>query len=265
MPVLNSIEERARPLIGDAPAALHAALSGACAAHYRPNEHAFDYRRFADSPEFEALAAAARALADFECATLGVGRRLPFWLNAYNALVLHAVVARSAYAGVRAMRDFFSDSRYVIGGHEFSLDDMEHGLLRVNAPRSRAGAKPFHAGDPRHALAPYLFDERAHFALYSACRSSPPPAAYAAAGFDAALEDAARAYLAAHVRVADGGATLVVPKLFDWYSADFGGEGGVRDFVIARLQRDEDIEAVDRRAGRVRLRYAEFDWTLNAA
>ncbi len=265
MPVLNDIEAGARPLIGDAPKALQEALARACAAHYRLAGHTFDYRRFAVSPEFDTLAAVARSLAEFDCAGLGVGRRLPFWLNVYNALVVHAVVARSAVAGVHAMKDFFSDSRYVVSGHVFSLDEIEHGLLRINAPRLRMGGTPFRAGDPRQALAPFMFDERVHFAMYSACRSSPRPAAYAADGLAAALEDAACTYLAAQVRVADAGATLVVPKLFDWYSADFGGDSGVREFVISRLQRDEDIDAVERRAGRVRLRYSVFDWTLNGA
>lgn len=265
MPVLNSIEQRPRPLIGDVPNALQEALAGACAAHYRTAGQTFDYRRFAGSAEYEALVAVAGSLAGFDCAALGVGRRLPFWLNAYNALALHAVVARRADAGVRAVGDFFSGSRYVVGGHEFSLDDIEHGLLRVNAPRLRVGPKHLPAWDPRHAMAPYLFDERVHFAMYSACRSSPALATYAAAGIQAELEDATCVYLARSVRLEDGGATLVVPKQFDWYGADFGGESGVREFVIARLQRGEDIETLDRRAGRVRLRYADFDWTLNAA
>ncbi len=265
MPVLNRDEVRAAPFPGNVPAALREALDGACASHYRAADNAFDYRQFVNSPEYESLRAVARALAGFDCAALGVGKRLSFWLNVYNALVLHAVVARGVDKGVRALSDFFSGSRYLISGQEFSLDDIEHGLLRVNAPRLRVGAKPLPAGDPRLALAPFMFDERVHFAMYSACRSSPRPAAYADEGFGAKLEEAACAYIAAHARVADGGATLVVPKLFDWYGVDFGGTSGVRDFVIARLHRDEDIEAVDRRGGRVRLRYADFDWTLNAA
>jgi len=265
MPVLNRDEERTPPPSGSLPEALREALAGACAAYYRVASNVFDYRRFAASPEFDTLRVAARGLAAFDCAALGVGKRLSFWLNVYNALVLHAVVARRVDTGVRALRDFFSGSRYAVGGHEFSLDEIEHGLLRVNAPRLRVGAKPLPAGDPRHALAPFMFDERVHFAMYSACRSSPRLAAYAPHGIGEALEEAAQAYLAAQVRVADGGATLVVPKLFDWYGVDFGGASGVPEFVIAHLRRDEDIDAVDRRGGRVRLRYADFDWTLNGA
>jgi len=201
---------------------LAAALHAACAAHYDPARHAFDYRRFADSREFAALRAAARALAAFDCAGLRIGLRLAFWLNVYNALVLHAVVARHAHAGVRALGDFFSASQYVVGGHVFSLDEIEHGLLRVNAPRLAFGARPLARDDPRQALAPYMFDERVHFAMYSACRASPPPAAYLADGLAQALERAARAYLAQHVRVDAARALLHVPAMFDWYARETG-------------------------------------------
>jgi hypothetical protein len=265
MPVLNPIEQQARAAGSDAPQLLSAALSSACAAHYDAARHAFDYSRFAESPDFDELRVAARALADFDCAALDIGLRLAFWLNVYNALVLHAVVARRALAGVRAVGDFFTASQYMVGGHVFSLDEIEHGLLRMNAARVAFGAKPLRRDGPRYALAPYVFDERVHFAMYSACRSSPAPAAYAAGHLAESLERATCNYLAAHVRLAADGAALVVPKLFDWYAADFGGKRGVLEFVLARMTGDDVAAAAERHGWRLRLRYAEFDWTLNAA
>jgi len=265
MPVLNPIEQYSRAASGDTPGLLAGALHDACAAHYDAARHAFDYTRFARSPEFAELRVAARALADFDCAALHIGLRLAFWLNVYNALVLHAVVARRALAGVRSLGDFFTGSQYMIGGHVFSLDEIEHGLLRVNAPRLAFGAKPLRRDEPRYALAPYIFDERVHFAMYSACRSSPAPAAYAADSLAESLEGATCDYLTAHVRLAPDGAALVVPRVFDWYAADFGGKRGVLEFVLARTQDEAVAAAAERHGLGLRLRYAEFDWTLNAA
>ena len=265
MPILNAIERSSRAPAWDAPVLLSSALREACAAHYDPERHVFHYARFAQSPAFEALELAARALADFDCASLRIGLRLAFWLNVYNALVLHAVVARDARDGVRALGDFFSGSQYVIGGHVLCLDEIEHGLLRVNAPRPGLAGKPLRRDDPRLELAPYLFDERVHFAMYSACRSSPAPAAYRAEGLGESLERATCGYLARHVRLGADGATLVVPKQFEWYAADFGGARSVFEFVAARLQGEAELQAVARLELALRLRYAEFDWTLNAA
>jgi len=264
MPVLNPIEYSSHATGGEAPDMLAGALHDACVTHYDAMRHAFDYSRFAGSPEFAELRVAARALADFDCAALHIGRRLAFWLNVYNALVLHAVVARRALAGVRAVGDFFTASQYMVGGHVFSLDEIEHGLLRMNAPRVAFGAKPLRRDGPRYALAPYIFDERVHFAMYSACRSSPAPAMYAAEHLAESLERATCDYLVAHVRLGADGATLVVPKLFDWYAADFGGKRGVLEFVLARTQDEEVAAAAERHGLGLRLRYAEFDWTLNA-
>lgn len=264
MPVLNAIEMGSGAPAEDAPGMLAAALHASATTYYDAAAHDFDYAAFGDSREYAALRAATRALAAFDAASMRIGLRLAFWLNVYNALVLHAVVARRALAGVRALGDFFSASAYVVGGHEFTLDEIEHGLLRVNAPRMRFGAAPFGRDDPRRDCMPYVFDDRVHFAMYSACRSSPRLQAFRAEGLDAALERAACGYLDRHVRVQDIGATLVVPKIFDWYAADFGGEDGVRQFVIARLPRDADVAAIDAAGGRPRLQYVDFDWTLNA-
>jgi hypothetical protein len=263
MPVLNAIEMGSGVPPPDAPALLEAALYGAVSTHYDAAAQCFDYEGFAASREFPDLRAAGRALAAFDCGSLRIGLRLAFWLNVYNALVLHAVVARRATRGVRGISDFFSASCYVVGGYRFSLDDIEHGLLRVSAQAGPFGG-PIARDDPRSAFTPYVFDERVHFAMYSACRSSAPLAVFRAEGLDAALERATRAHLERHVRVADAGAALVVPKVFDWYAADFGGDDGVRQFVIARIEREADLAALDAAGGRPRLRYADFDWTLNA-
>lgn len=265
MPVLNPIEQGAGAAREDAPQLLAAALSGACAAHYDAARHTFDYARFAESPEYAELRVAARALADFDSAALRIGLRLAFWLNVYNALVLHAVIARRAFGGVRKLADFFTASQYMVGGHVFSLDEIEHGLLRMNAARIAFGAKPLRRDGPRYALAPYMFDERVHFAMYSACRSSPALAYYPAAELAERLERATCRYLAQHVRLAPGGSALIVPRVFDWYAADFGGRRGVLEFILSRTEDRAVAAAAERHGLGLRLRYAAYDWTLNAA
>jgi hypothetical protein len=109
---------------------------------------------------------------------------------------------------------------------------------------------------------PIAFDERIHFALYTAARSSPALRAFDGGGLDRQLEEASAVYLRRNVRVEDGGALVVLPRLLDWYAKDFGGERGALEFAVGRLD-DTAVDAVDRRQGRVKLQYAEFDWTLN--
>ena len=53
-----------------------------------------------------------------------------------------------------------------------------------------------------------------------------------------------------------------MPRLFKWYPGDFGGEPGVLDFVLARVEDEAVVDRVDARRGDVKLVYKAFDWTL---
>jgi hypothetical protein len=55
---------------------------------------------------------------------------------------------------------------------------------------------------------------------------------------------------------------VVAPRLLQWYAGDFGGESGVVQFVLGRLD-EAAVEKVDRKRGRVKLQYSGFDWALN--
>jgi hypothetical protein len=116
--------------------------------------------------------------------------------------------------------------------------------------------------DARLAYMPIAYDERLHFALHSGTRSSPGLRVFAAGRVDAQLEEAATDYVRRTCRVEDSGEVLVAPRLLQWYAADFGGEHGVIEFVLARLGDEEAVERADRLRGGVKLRYAAYDWTL---
>lgn len=212
--------------------------------HYHAHG-AWDLGALVASPAHGRLAAALAGLAEADPRRMRIPAQMAFWLNVYNAAVLRDLPEFEA-------GEFFSRPRLRIAGHAWSLDDIEHGMLRGNLRKS----------DPRLALAPVTFDERVFFALYRACRSSPPLRVFHAERIEGQLEDAARDFVRATVRVKDEGAKIKVPRLFQWYEDDFGGSDGVLQFVVARLD-DESVELIDRRQGRVKLKYLDHDWTLN--
>ena len=110
---------------------------------------------------------------------------------------------------------------------------------------------------------PILFDERVHFALHSACRSSPPLRVFDGGKLDRQLEEAATDYVRRTVRVESRGAVIVLPRLFRWFGQDFGDQSGIIEFVAARIDDESAVEMIDRRHGNVKLRYLDFDWRLN--
>jgi hypothetical protein len=176
--------------------------------------------------------------------------------------VLRDALELALAASVREVEAFFERPRVAVGGLVYSLDDVQHGLLRGNLPKHGRLRPPMRRDDPRLSHMPLAFDERIHFALFSAARSSPALAVFEAGALERQLDAAAGAYVRRSVRVEQDGAVLVLPRQFRWYPADFGHAQGIIEFVAAWLD-EETVAAIDRRRGRVSLRYADFDWTLN--
>jgi hypothetical protein len=220
-----------------------------------------DYARLTASAEFASTVNAARQLASVRLVTLGErGARLAFWINVYNALVLHGIVRLGVRRSVARVWNFFGRASYRIDGLVFSSDDVEHGVLRGNRRRVVPPLRPFGAGDPRRALAIDPLDPRIHFAINCGARSCPPVGVYRAPAIDAQLDLATRGYVNQEVTV-DGG-RLVCPRLFKWYRRDFDGGGGLEAFLLRHLD-DGPARRALTAGGGSRLAFRAWDWSLH--
>lgn len=158
------------------------------------------------------------------------------WLNAYNALVVHAVIARYPIDSVMSVPDFFKAKRFRVAGRLRSLDEVEHKVIR-----------------------PRFKDARVHVALNCGAISCPAlhGRAFRDATVDATLTRLARAMVrdARHVqRRADG---WHVSALFQWFAEDFVRDAGSVGAWIARYRGEEDAK------GPTTLTYLPYDWRLN--
>ena len=79
---------------------------------------------------------------------LSENEKLAFFLNLYNAMVIHAVIRVGVPEGVINRRSF-SDFHYLIGGRPYSLSTIKNGILRSNRRSPYSLIKPFSTGDPR--------------------------------------------------------------------------------------------------------------------
>jgi len=242
---------------------LEAALQVVRARHFDAGGATCDYAALSGSGEHRRIADSLAALEAFDPKRVRIAAQTAFWLNVFNALVLRDASELARSRGVRDVEGFFERPRARIGGLAYSLDDIEHGLLRGNVPKFGRFRAPMRADDPRRAYTPIAYDERMHFGMYCACRSSPPLRVFSAGSLDEQLESATLEYLQREVHVEQQGALVILPRVFHWYRADFGGEQEALAFALARLE-DQTVEMVDRRRGKVKLRYADFDWRLNA-
>ena len=238
------------------------AIDAARDAHFDQHGQACRYPAFAVSRERGRLAAYLANLETLDFKRLRIPAQTSFWINVFNAGVLRDSPELEFAAGPRDVQAFFEQARLKVGGFAFSLDEVQHGLLRGNVPKHGRLRAPMSRDDPRLAFMPIAFDERMHFALYTAARSSPPLRAFDGGNLDKQLEKATAEHLQRSVRVEQGGAVVVLPRLLDWYAKDFGGERGALEFALGRLD-EAAVDSVDRRQGRVKVQYAEYDWTLN--
>ena len=232
------------------------------AAHFDAEGLACDYAALAASRERGHLAVCLARLETFDPAQVRIAAKMAFWINVFNAGVLRDAPELELAGGERDMEAFFERPRLRIFGQQFSLDEIYHGLLRGNLPAHGRLHAPMRRDDPRLAYMPIAFDERLHFALFRGSRSSPAFRVFEGGKLDDQLDEAAALYIRRMAQVEGDGSVVTVPDWLHWYAEDFGGESGVLEFVLRRLD-DDSFERADRNVGRIKLRYSAFDWTLN--
>jgi hypothetical protein len=190
--------------------------------------------------------------------------RIAFWINVYNVLAIHGVVATGVRESVMEIPSFFGVVAYRVGDFVVTLDEIENGILRRNAPHPATKSRLFDDDDPRLALCPSYVDPRIHAALVCASTSCPPVAFYEAGRLDEQLDLAAENYVATDVEVDDSAKLIRLPITFRYYESDFGRRAGVQLFLLkhaAGPQRQALRAAFD--AGYA-LDYHRYDWSLNA-
>ena len=189
-------------------------------------------------------------------------QRMAFWINAYNAFTLQAIVdhypiragwlTRQPRNSIRQIDGVWTTLKWRAAGRFVTLDDIEHRILR-----------------------PEFLDARIHFAVNCASVSCPPLAAepYRARTLDAQLNAAARTYLASAEGLQLRGRTIRVSTIFKWYGEDF-----IRDYAgLARVDATPKERAILGAVlkhgppaaadlagqGTAAIGYLEYDWTLN--
>jgi Protein of unknown function, DUF547 len=158
--------------------------------------------------------------------------KLAFWINAYNLLTVDVIVKTGETKSIRnqgtLMQNVWKKHVWTIGGKNYTLDEIEHGILRtMNAPRI-------------------------HFAINCASLSCPDlrTKPYSAATLDKELEEATMVFLKDKTKgVVFDGDKMQVSSLFKWFKADFGD---VEAFINTRLNSQAKITT-----------YLDYNWNLN--
>jgi len=202
--------------------------------------------------------------ADFN--TWTKARRMAFLINAYNAFTIDKILTR--YPDIHSIWDFrklfgnpFKDEFFMLFGEPFSLDHIEHGMLRK----------------------PGAYDEpRVHFAVNCASVSCPMlrEEAYVGTRLDAQLEEQTRRFLSDRTRnrFDRAASRLEVSQIFKWYEVDWtSGYRGFAGDAVPLYSREQFLAAyadllADTEQARdlvgarkAPLAFLDYDWSLNGA
>jgi hypothetical protein len=155
-----------------------------------------------------------------------------FWINCYNA---YFQILRKEKK--LAKPEIFRRRQIFIAGHAFSLDDIEHGILRRFRVKWSFGylANPL-ASPLIRKLAVGKIDYRIHFALNCGARSCPPISFYRPELIEQQLDLATISFLESDTIILHEKRELHVTRLFQWFIADCGGKKGIRSLLSQILQ-----------------------------
>ncbi len=193
-----------------------------------------DYASLADDPA--QLNSLTRQIASYQLK--GDRSDFPFYLNAYNVMVIKSVVDAYPISSPMDVDGFFDKNTFSVAGKEMTLNDIENKIIR-----------------------PVYNDARIHFALVCGAIGCPVLAgeAFTVENVNDLLNARTKKAMNDNffIRVDEKKSTVFISKIFEWYQGDFGADkAAVLEYI--NQYRNHAIPAsytVD---------YYEYDWTLNA-
>jgi len=234
-----------------------------------------DYEGLALSDAFKEFTTASTEIQKLNLPALSFNIKISFFINLFNALVIHGFVVIGPPTNLYQRLFFYNHTCYSVGGNVYSLNDVEHGILRGNQKPHMSYRRVFGNQDTRLSNAVVVWDPRIHFALVRGTKTCPPLQVYDAENLEEQLNHATADFLAKHVDVAmpppadagegAGKTQVTLPAIMGWYHDDFGStDQEVLRWLLKFLDapRQRALTAA-LESDNFEVRYAAFDWALN--
>ncbi|HUS38573.1 MAG TPA: DUF547 domain-containing protein [Pirellulales bacterium] len=172
--------------------------------------------------------------------------KLAFWINSYNAVTVKGILREYPTTSIRNHTakvfgyNIWKELLLVVGGDSYSLEDIEHKILRK-------------MGEPR-----------IHFAIVCASRSCPPLSneAYTAQSLEQQIATNTRTFFANPQNFRYGNGTFHLSSIMDWFASDFGSNQAAQLQTISPYLPDRAAQQAAAR-GSGQISYLDYDWGLN--
>ena len=177
-----------------------------------------------------------------------------FWINAYNGYT--QTLLKKNPGAYKNRGRFFKSKQIEIAGKNFSLDNIEHNILRRSKIKWSLGYfNKLFPGKTEKQLRVNELDYRIHFALNCGAKSCPPLAFYDAVLINSQLDIASTAYLVGEVVYNEKKNTIGLPAIMSWFRRDFGGKKKMLELV--KLKGIIPVDASPK------ITFNKYDWTLH--
>ncbi|XP_021681933.2 uncharacterized protein LOC110665930 isoform X3 [Hevea brasiliensis] len=157
---------------------------------------------------------------------LACNEKLAFWINLYNALIMHAYLAYGIPRSDLKLFSLMQKAAYTVGGHSFSAAAIEYVILKMKPPLHRpqiALLLALHrlkvSGEQRKSAID-THEPLVAFALSCGMYSSPAVRVYTAKNVMEELQEAQHDFIRASVGVSNKG-KLLVPKMLHCFAKGF--------------------------------------------
>ncbi|XP_004303786.1 PREDICTED: uncharacterized protein LOC101304111 [Fragaria vesca subsp. vesca] len=164
---------------------------------------------------------------------LSCDEKLAFWINLYNALIMHAYLAYGVPRSDLKLFSLMQKAAYTVGGHSYSATVIEYVILKTKPPLHRPqialllALHKLKVSDEQRKSVIDTYEPLVTFALSSGMYSSPAVRIYTAKNVREELQEAQRDFVRASVGVSNKG-RLLVPKMLHCFA-----KGSVDDSNLA--------------------------------
>ena len=171
-------------------------------------------------------------------------KSLSFWINIYNALVQVKII--NDKGSFENQQQFFKNKDLVVAGLNVSLDEIEHGILRLKEYNNEL-VKRFMLDS---------IDYRIHFTMNCGATSCPAIAYYKPETIQGDLKVAEKLFIKQNSTYDSFSNTLEISELIKWFKDDFGGDKGIYKLMINNGIIQEDIKPI--------IKYKPYNWELKS-
>jgi hypothetical protein len=158
--------------------------------------------------------------------------KLAYWMNLYNAATINLILDNYPVASIMDLDGGkpWDVKRVTIDGQQYSLNDIEHTIIR-----------------------PRFKDARIHFAVNCAAKSCPPISSTAFTGdnVNAELDRITKKFINSSANKISAN-SISISKIFEWYAEDFGDiVEYINSFSSTKVSAGANVN------------YIDYDWSLN--